>query len=921
MDVESIVRQPEPAADLASVDIREINNDHHIVLTILRSHFDQEYYSERYPDIDVSVVDPLLHYCAYGWKEGRDPSPAFASQQYLDAYPDVADLGINPLLHWLLFGRQEGRKAFAVPAQQCAPELRDPQFAMTLIVDRFDTAYYRRSYPDVDHPGVNALEHFCLYGWREKRNPAAWFSTNLYLAHHQDVAANEINPFVHYIATGEREQRRIFPADTRGPRKLLLNRAASLVASPALRDLVRCPAAENAAPPGQFDAAHLRIHWLIPHFEIGSGGHMTIFRIVHLLEMRGHACCIWIDGHAGKLTAAECYDTIGKNVQSIRAMVAFSEDGFSTANGDVVFATGWQTVAKVRAAAGFRVRAYFVQDFEPAFYPVGSEYLAAESTYRCDLAYICASPWLAKTMSETYGRWARHFWLAYDEAVYFPGAASRAAHPVPRIAVYARTCTARRSVELVLLALEQLASERIEFHVDLFGADIEATSAPYSCTLHGILDAEGLARLYRECDFGICFSTTNYSLVPKEMMACGLPVLEIDRDSTRVIFPSGVVTFCAADPLSIAQEIKAFITDRGRRARQAAAAARWISGFSWEKSTLMIESALIERLVESGNTKKRSTRASRKPAIFASVCIPAFNGGPALLELLDQIRSQQAPWPFEIVVVDSSSTDGTAAQMQAMPDVVYKSIKQEDFGHGRTRNLCAKLASGEVIAFLTQDAMPTNSSWLFNLVSVLLHFPGSAGAFGRHVAARLADPFTERDIDEHFKRFLGHPLAVSRDTDPELWGNCDRVWRKFLHFFSDNNSCLRRSAWEAIPYPDIAYGEDQVWADRIIAAGWEKIYVPTAVVRHSHSYTPAETRLRAATEAKFFREEFGYAMLDRSIPLPEQVARMDLRDRRWAEQNNVSAEALEKRFAQNRARVDGFDDDRCGQSEPARDHT
>ncbi len=905
-----------PDIDCDSVDLLDLNQNHAIVSQILWTHFDAAYYTARYTDIDLRLVDPLMHYCCFGWREGRDPCPAFSTQRYLDAYPDVAELGVNPFLHWLLFGKKEGRAAFAVGqiGQPTAFELTDLRSAMAIIADRFDAAYYRSTYADMDNPGADQLAHFCMHGWREKRNPAEWFSTALYLAHHADVAANDINPFVHYIRIGEQERRRIFPANYRGPRPLVRDDAASLVKAPELQDLIRCVPAAAGRTGGAFDPAHLNIHWVIPNFQIGSGGHMTIFRIVHLLERRGHTCSIWIDGPSSHRCAADAYDVIVKHFIGLRAAVAFTRDGFDAAVGDIVFATGWQTVARVCAARGFRERAYFVQDFEPAFYAVGSQYLAAEATYTHDLACICASPWLATTLRETYGRWTRHFWLAYDDTIYFPGQDVRPGDGIPRIAVYARTCTARRSVELVLLALERLAADGLAFHVDLFGGELEATRAPFAGTSHGVLDAAGLATLYRTCDLGICFSTTNYSLVPKEMMACGLPVLEIDRPSTRCIFPPGVVTLSGPDPLRVAADIMALLADPARRAQQAKAASDWIAGFSWEKSAGMIEAAVIERLTERGHARKRPARPGRKATPFASVCIPTYNGGQQLLQLLDLLRQQQAPWPFEIVVVDSSSSDGTAARMREMPDIVFHTIPKHTFGHGRTRNLCVQLARGEAIAFLTQDAMPVNDTWLFNLVSVLMHFPQGAGAFGRHVAAPAADPFTVRDLEAHFAGFLNHPIALSRETRPDLWASGDAAWRRTLHFYSDNNSCLRRRVWEQIPYPDIEYGEDQVWADRVIAAGWEKIYVPTAVVRHSHDYTPAETRARAAIEARFFREQFGYAMLDATMPLSEQIAHMNRHDRHWAKLNGVSAQLVARRCANNEAKLAGYNDDRLTQA-------
>ena len=108
------------------------------------------------------------------------------------------------------------------------------------------------------------------------------------------------------------------------------------------------------------------------------------------------------------------------------------------------------------------------------------------------------------------------------------------------------------------------------------------------------------------------------------------------------------------------------------------------------------------------------------------------------------------------------------------------------------------------------------------------------------------------------------------------------------------------------PYPEIEYGEDQVWAGKIVGAGYEKVYVPSAAVYHSHDYTVSEVAQRAETESHFFARHFGYQMYDSSLSFGEQLTRMDNGDRRWAMANDVSKQVLERRLLENRARLYGF---------------
>src|SRR5262245_62017928 len=63
--------------------------------------FDADFYASRVPDVRAAGIDPLRHFVAAGWQQGRDPHPLFDLAYYLRANPDVARLGVNPLVHYL----------------------------------------------------------------------------------------------------------------------------------------------------------------------------------------------------------------------------------------------------------------------------------------------------------------------------------------------------------------------------------------------------------------------------------------------------------------------------------------------------------------------------------------------------------------------------------------------------------------------------------------------------------------------------------------------------------------------------------------------------------------------------------------------------------------------------------------------------
>jgi glycosyltransferase involved in cell wall biosynthesis len=894
--------------------------NHEDIKSLIALEFDAEFYRKKYRS-SGSDADLLDEFCAGVGGGRRDPNRWFSTRHYVWVHADIRQSGMLPFYHYVLHGRRESRWIHAASdnvaddalLDDADPNLRD----MIIIKEKFSDQFYRSAYADMVGPHSFPLEHYCVFGWHEGRDPNDWFSTKLYLKENSDVAEAGINPFAHYILYGQAEDRSAWPVRENRALKLKVNPEASWIENAELKALIAPRPKPLNLVHSPFCADQLHLHWVVPDFTIGSGGHMTIFRIIWHLEFAGHVCTIWIFNPCQHNTAEEYYNDIVKYFQPLRSQVHFCGEALWSATGDGIVATGWQTVSDVTRATGFKERFYFVQDHETHFHPTGSLSLAAELTYSEDLACICASPWLAELMSKKYRRWARAFWLAYDAGDYFisPDHVDSDCGRLLRIALYGRISTPRRCVELAFLALEHLAAAGESFEVHLFGGEVQPDFSRFPTTVHGVMNANELGQLYRTCDIGICFSATNYSLVPQEMMACGLPVIELNVPSTRRIFPEEVITLAGPHPIQIALDIKGLLHDSARRQRQREKALSWVAQFSWASAARSIYEALIERLKSIGHAEKPRSKktkvrarsgAAAVPLLKASVCIPTFNGGQRLREVVDRIRTQKTPWPFEILLVDSGSTDGSTKIFKKISDIRYYEVEQKSFGHGRTRNMCMDLARGEFGLFLTQDSFPTDENWLYNMVSCVERYSEAAGGFGRHVACPEATPFVKRDISDHFRGLEEFPVALSRETEKERWQSEDPAWRQILHFFSDNNSCLRRSVWMDVPFPDCEYGEDQLWANSIIELGYQKIYVPSAAVFHSHNYNEDEIRQRASIEAIFFEEQFGYESYNRSVSYETQIEQLNRADRQWAKLNNVSNEDLNSRMIFNAARLDGY---------------
>ena len=151
-------------------------------------------------------------------------------------------------------------------------------------------------------------------------------------------------------------------------------------------------------------------------------------------------------------------------------------DDFSTVGEcDALFATSWTTAYPVRNAKIEGGKFYFVQDFEPSFYPVGSESVLAENTYRFGLYGITAGGWLSKKLEHDYGMQCDHFEFGSDFGrYYYVNSGHRS-----KVFFYARPVTTRRGFELGVLALDRFHRAKPEYEINMAGWPVKGWQLPF----------------------------------------------------------------------------------------------------------------------------------------------------------------------------------------------------------------------------------------------------------------------------------------------------------------------------------------------------------------------------------------------------------------------------------------------------------
>jgi glycosyltransferase involved in cell wall biosynthesis len=331
----------------------------------------------------------------------------------------------------------------------------------------------------------------------------------------------------------------------------------------------------DAVNDGPCDLDRLDIAWIVPQPSAGSGGHRNIYRAAKKLSEFGHRITLYHtetqDDSTKEFVCKNFYDLSDAEFVRYRG---------TTARHDVCFATHWSTAYCLQANR-HRVRHpfYFVQDFEPMFYPMGSEYILAENTYRLGFTHVTSGPWPKAVLQREYSRDAHEFYFPIDTSIYRPGPRTVEQR---RVLFFARPEWNRRCYELGMAMLAQFARRNPDVEIVLYGSSkIASESVPFPhVNLKMLPSLAALADLYRNADLGIVFSTTNPSLVPYEMMACGLAVADIGRDAAAVNYGGEENIFLLnPSPDLMAREVQQILKDDAERARRAASGMAYVQGF------------------------------------------------------------------------------------------------------------------------------------------------------------------------------------------------------------------------------------------------------------------------------------------------------------------------------------------------------
>ena len=350
-----------------------------------------------------------------------------------------------------------------------------------------------------------------------------------------------------------------------------------------------------------------KIAWVIPHPGKGSGGHRTIIQNVNALLRAGYECDIFVEDD-GVSTPDTVKRKINEWYEPCDAGVFVGFD--FKKEYDLLFATGWQTVEFVKKLPA-KKKAYFIQDYEPWFFPMGDQYLITENSYKYGFLPVTIGKWLAHKMDSEFNTPAEYFDFGADLNVYKP---LEDIEKENAICYVYQPEKPRRCDYIGLKALKLIKALRPDVKIYLYGSELVTRQIDFECENLHIIPVEKCNELYNKCKVGICLSASNPSRIPFEMMSAGLPVVELYKENNLYDLPDGGVLLSDTTPEAIASSVIHLLDNPKEAKRMSDFGIKYMKDYPLERGFGQIVNVVKDMLDTDYNNMPKIEKIYNKPA-------------------------------------------------------------------------------------------------------------------------------------------------------------------------------------------------------------------------------------------------------------------------------------------------------------------
>ena len=216
--------------------------------------------------------------------------------------------------------------------------------------------------------------------------------------------------------------------------------------------------------------------------------------------------------------------------------------------------------------------------------------------------------------------------------------------------------------------------------------------------------------------------------------------------------------------------------------------------------------------------------------MLVSIVIPVKNGLKWLHKSLPVFLNQKIEGEFEIIILDSGSTDGLQLFLKDnnFKNVSLIDIESNSFNHGLTRNVGVKFAKGKYVVLTVQDAKPIDINWLQEMLN---------GFIDDEVMAVCGQQIVPHEHDKNpvqwFRPISKGGMKRCQFTKVEF-SLMSKFNKKLYSSFDNVTACYRREALLKIPFDELFFAEDAQWSYNALQRGWAIVYNTNARVEHYH---------------------------------------------------------------------------------------
>lgn len=355
-----------------------------------------------------------------------------------------------------------------------------------------------------------------------------------------------------------------------------------------------------------------KIAWIIPWPIKGSGGIRTMIQNANFLVKQGFECDIYVEedyANTNESMKQRIIDYYGECLCNVYVGIAFQKEY------DLAFATYSIKTPDYLYYMKDNVKrkAYFIQDFEPWFEPMGGLYLEMEHTYKYGLNGISIGKWLAYKLQNEFNQPMNYFSFCADTNVY-----KRLKNVKKENAVcfIFQPEKARRCSNIGIKALILVKKLRPDVKIYLYGSDVDIKLDVEMENLH-IMPIDKCNELYNKCKVGVCMSSSNPSRIPFEMMAAGLPVVDLYRENNLYDIPDAGVLLADTSPEAVASAIIKLLDDSKLQKNLSDAGYKFMQDYPIERGfnefLKFVNDILEDKNVPDSNVKKIYNREPVMP--------------------------------------------------------------------------------------------------------------------------------------------------------------------------------------------------------------------------------------------------------------------------------------------------------------------